>query len=184
MAPAADQKNSYDEPLEAKRDVTALVTNVSPKDSPFFSMIGTTTATNRKKESITDTLAAANKDNALVEGDDFVNEALSNRAFEDNVTQIFKKVIDVSETQEAVDKYGEINSELTYQTTKAMKEIATDIEDAYINGTKAVGNATTARKLGGLITQTTTNTVTVSDAGDPGVWTGTTDANLDAFEEE
>ena len=90
------------------RDVSDFVTNVSPKDSPFFSLISSNTGVARLKENVTDSLASANKDNAIAEGGTLSDDTIQTRSTESNYMQIFKKVINVTGTQEVVAKYGEI----------------------------------------------------------------------------
>lgn len=180
MAIGTNAKTTYTAAAN-DRDVSAIVTNIAPSDSPFYSMIGSNSAVARLKENVNDTLDAADATNALVEGDIFANEALLARTFETNYTQIFKKVLEVSETQETVDKYGGVKSEVTYQSSKKFKELATDIEKAFIQGTSASGTTAAARKLSGLIQKCTTNTATA--ATNAALWTGTAEANLNDFED-
>jgi hypothetical protein len=163
------------------RDVSDYVTNVSPKDSPFFSLISSNAGVARLKENVTDSLAAADKDNALAEGATLSDDTIQTRSTESNYMQIFNKVINVTGTQEAVAKYGGVKSELAYQIKKRFTELATDVEEAFIQGTSASGTTAVARKLSGLVEKITTNTATADITG--ATWTGTSDANLAAFED-
>jgi len=163
------------------RDVSDFVTNVSPKDSPFFSLIGSNSGVARLKENVTDSLAAANKDNAIAEGGTLSDDTIQTRATESNFMQIFKKVINVTGTQDVVAKYGGVNSEISYQVKKRFTELATDVEEAFIQGTSASGTTAVARKLNGLVAKIVTNTATADITG--ATWTGTSDANLAAFED-
>lgn len=163
------------------RDVSDFVTNVSPKDSPFFSLIGSNPGSARLKENVTDALTAANKDNALPEGGTLSDDAIVVRGTESNFMQIFTKVINVTGTQEVVGKHGGIMSEISHQLKKRFTELATDIEEAFIQGTSASGSTAVGRKLNGLITKITTNTITADLTG--GTWIGTAAANLAAFED-
>jgi hypothetical protein len=163
------------------RDVSDFVTNVSPKDSPFFSLISSNTGVARLKENVTDSLTAANKDNAIAEGGTLSDDTVVTRSTESNYMQIFKKVMNVTGTQEAVAKYGGVQSELAYQIKKSFTELATDVEEAFIQGASASGSTAAARKLNGLVQKITTNTATADITG--ATWTGTSDANLLAFEE-
>jgi PHD/YefM family antitoxin component YafN of YafNO toxin-antitoxin module len=79
-------------------------------------------------------------------------ELLSPSVLETNYTQISTKGIQVSATNEAVTSAGR-NNELAYQVAKAAKELKRDMETALLsNVAKAAGDATTARKLGGVPT--------------------------------
>jgi hypothetical protein len=162
------------------RDVSDFVVNVSPQEAPFFSLIGSGTAVARTKENVTDTLTAAGA-NALVEGAAFTDTTLSTRLVESNVLQIFGQTINISGTQEAVIKFGGVNSEIEYQIIKQYTKLATDVEYALIQGTSATGTTAVARKMSGLIEKTTTNTATAALTG--ATWTGTADANYTAYED-
>jgi len=179
MAITANTKQTYTASANAV-DVNKFVVNVSPKDTPFYSMIGETTAMARYKENVADTLTAANADNALIEGGNFSNTALTARSRGGNWCQIFSKVIEVSRTQEKVDKYGGVSSEIKYQITKAFKELGTDVEKAYMVGASASGATATARTLDGLTSIASTNTATAASGT---TWTATAAASVVAFEE-
>jgi hypothetical protein len=154
------------------RDVNDFVTNVSPSDSPFFSMIGESTAVARYKENVTDSYSGGTAINALSEGDSFTDEAVAARSVTGNYLQIFSKVINVSETQEIIAKYGGVKSEIDYQVRKKFVELAKDVEYAFMVGTASAGTSGTgsalARKTGGLLTLITTNTATASGASSTG----------------
>jgi hypothetical protein len=144
-------------------------------------MLGNTKRYNRKIEGVTDTLASANHDNALVEGATLEDDDSVDRAFIENWMQIFKKVIAVSGTQEVVMKHGGITSEFEYQVKKRYTELATDVEEALIVGTVATGATGTARKMNGAIAIITTNVGTASLTS--AAWTGSAAANISAFED-
>jgi len=132
-----------------REDLTDMIYNLSPTETPFVAMAAKVKAKAVNHEWQTDALAAAAK-NSNIEGDDSaVNTAvptvrLSNR------TQIFKKTIQVSGTQESVDKAGR-DSEIAYQLMKRGKEIKRDIEFAATqNQGSSAGNASTPRQMAGL----------------------------------
>lgn len=178
----ANSRSTYTTTLN-QRDLTSYVTNVSPKETPLYSLIGRTTGTARQKESVTDVLQSSNKDNALAEGGSLTtNTTTADRNTESNWMQIFTKTIEVSGTQEAVMKFGGITSELAYQVELKYKELATDVEDALINGTGATGTSAVARKMYGLVAKITTNTATAASAN--AQWTGTAAADYKNFEEK
>ena len=160
-------------------DVNKFIVNISPSDTPFYSSIGETVSLARFKENVGDSLTAANAANAAVEGDEFVNDTMTARPRTGNWTQIFTKVIQVSETQDVVDKYGGVTQEMPYQIKKAYKEIGTDVEKAFIIGASASGTTAAARKLDGLTALCTTNTATAASAT---TWTATAAASVTAFE--
>jgi hypothetical protein len=164
------------------RDVTKTVVNVSPEETPLYSLLGNTKRYSRKIEGVTDSNAAANADNALIEGATLSDTVTNDRSFNENWMQIFTKILAVTGTQEVVIKHGGITSEMQYQVKKAYVELATDVEKALIVGTVATGSAGIARKLNGAIAIITTNTATASTSS--ALWTGTAAADIAAFEEK
>ena len=139
-----------------KEDVSDIITNITPTETPLYSMFGKTKADNVYHEWLEDELSPPQK-NAKVEGDDYDSPTSTNRARKGNYTQIFEKVAKVTGSQEAVKKHG-IKSELAYQMANRMKEIARDVEYAIINNTaKVAGDASTAREMGGIQAFVTTN---------------------------
>jgi len=139
-----------------KEDLSDIITNIAVTQTPLFSMFGKEKASATYHEWLEDDLRspAANK---LVEGGDYTVDAPAARTRKGNYTQIFTQAYGVTKTQEAVQKAG-IKSEIAYQMAKAMKEIARDVEKAYIENASAVaGDASTARELGGIQALVTTN---------------------------
>ena len=178
-----NQKDTYNSSASNARDVDKCVTNISPQGTPLFNAIGQTVARARFHEFVTDVDAAA-ADNAMIEGATFENTAIIQRGVIGNWCQIFRKVIDVSETQEEIEKLGGVQSEVKYQTQKAMRELAKDIERAFCVGATASGNGLTAnasaRYLGGCTSLVTT--ATCATAASATEWAGTGSANLILFE--
>jgi len=141
-----------------REDLSDVITNIAVTETPLFSMFKKEKATGTHHEWLEDDLRAP-KDNALAEGADYTVEAPAARTRKGNYTQIFTQAYGVTKTQEAVLKAG-VKSEIAYQMAKAMKELARDVEYAYINNAAAVaGDAATARKLGGIPAHVTTNVI-------------------------
>jgi len=150
--------NRY-EAIGAREDLSDVIYNISPTDTPIMSSIGKTKATGVYHEWQTDSLAASTTANALVEGADAAAADLSPTTRIGNYTQIVGKTIQVSGTLEAVDKAGR-KSEKAYQLAKASAEIKRDIETIITaNQGQAVGSSnSTARKMGSLLSYIKTNT--------------------------
>ena len=140
-----------------REDLSDIIYNISPTDTPFMSSVGKTKATAVYHEWQTDSLAAAAA-NAAVEGADASTATLSPTTRVGNRTQISQKTVGVTGTLQAVDKAGR-KSELAYQLSKASSEIKRDMEFALLNNTvQSNGSAgSTARVLGGLQTWLATN---------------------------
>ena len=150
--------NRYDA-IGAREDLSDVIYNISPTDTPIMSSIGKTKATGVYHEWQTDALAASTTANALVEGADATAADLSPTTRIGNYTQIVGKTIQVSGTLEAVDKAGR-KSEKAYQLAKASSEIKRDIETIITaNQGQATGSSnSTARKMGSLLSYIKTNT--------------------------
>jgi len=136
-------------------DVMRIVVQLSPVDTPFLSGTAKGKASNTYHEWPEDTLASQG-DNAAVEGASFSYGTVTAPSRVANVTQIFQKTFHVSSTEQWVKGAG-VDNMYTYQEQKAMKELARDIEHALLRGSKVTGNASTARKLAGVINFITTN---------------------------
>jgi hypothetical protein len=144
--------------IGVREDLSNVIYDISPTDTPIMSSIGKTKATNTLHEWQTDSLAAATTNNALIEGDDATAASLSPTVRLTNFTQIVGKTVQISGTLEAVDKAGR-KSEKAYQLSKAASEIKRDIETILTaNQAKTNGTATSgARKMGSLLSWITSN---------------------------
>lgn len=139
-----------------REDLLDKITNISPTDVPFTTMCGETTAKATFHEFQTDTLATAAQ-NAQLQGDDVTFGAASPTTRIGNRTQIMRKEVIVSGTQEAVDKAGR-NSELVYQMGKRRDELKRDKEFVLCsNQAPVTGNSATAPQLRPLCGWITTN---------------------------
>ena len=134
-----------------REDLSDVIYNISPTDTPFMSSIGKTTATARLHEWQTDSLAAVNVSNAAIEGAAASDATLSPTVRVGNRTQISTKTVKISGTLDSVNKAGR-KSEKAYQLAKASSEIKRDMEAILLsNQIAADGNgSSTARVLGGL----------------------------------
>lgn len=139
-----------------REDLIDVITNISPVDTWFTSNTGSTKARGVYHEWQTDALAAA-ASNAAVEGADGSDGTITPTVRAGNYCQNIRKVFKISDDMEAVDKAGR-DSEVSYQTTKFLKELARDIEYAFIvNGSASVGTTADARYMAGLVGLLTSN---------------------------
>jgi hypothetical protein len=140
-----------------REDLSDVIYNISPTDTPFMSSIGKTKATAVLHEWQTDSLAAASLSNFAVEGATASDATMSPTTRIGNRTQIAQKTIKISGTLQSVDKAGR-KSEKAYQLAKASSEIKRDMETSLLsNQIAANGDSSTARKLGGLQAWLNTN---------------------------
>ena len=177
--------NAYDA-IGQREDLTDIIYDISPTETPFMSSIGKTKATAVYHEWQTDSLAAATTNNAAVEGADASDATLSPTTRLGNYTQILQKTIKVSGTLDTVNKAGR-KSEKAYQLAKASNELKRDLETILLsNQGRATGTTnSTARKMGSLLSWIKTNSSVQTNGGDPttiGVSTRT-DGNTRTFTE-
>jgi len=131
-------------------DLTGIITNISPSDTPIYSYIGRADKAKQVKHSWEEDELPQPTDNAQVEGADYETEDPGETSILDNVTQIFRRGYGVTDTNMAVKRYN-ISNKLAYEMQKAMKAISMDVERAIVSNTKKVlGNKATARKMAGL----------------------------------
>ena len=95
---------SYDQ-VGLKEDVSDIITDITPTDTPMVSMIKTQKVHNRVYQYQTDALAAA-ASNAQVEGADPTMATLPATTMISGNTQILTKAFQISQTSDAVSTYG------------------------------------------------------------------------------
>ncbi len=186
MAQPASTFSSYDA-IGNREDLSDIIYNIAPVDTPFLNGIPKGEATASNHEWQTDTLAAASGTNAVIEGDDATTDAATASVRRGNHTQISDKVPRVTGTQNAVLKAGR-DDEMSYQAAKRAKELKRDIETSLLaNNAKVAGNDTTARELAGIVSWIATNeskdsggTAPTGDGTDARV-AGTARAFLESF---
>lgn len=172
MAQLATTFSTYDA-IGIREDLSDLISNLSPTQTPFQSNIGSESTGNTYFEWQTDALAAAVTTNARIEGDDLGNTYTQTTATTrlGNYTQILRKDFLISGTEQAVTKAGRAD-ERGYQAMKKAKEIKRDWESNLLDNQIAVaGNDTTARHTGGLTTWIKTNVNSSSTNSVDPVWT-------------
>jgi hypothetical protein len=155
-----------------REDLSDLISDISPTDTPFQSNIGSEGCANTFFEWQVDSLAAASATNHQIEGDDLGNTytALTATTRIGNYTQIMRKDFLISRTEQVVRKAGR-SDERGYQAAKAAKELKRDWESSLLANNAAVaGNDTTARETGSLVAFIKTNiSSSATNSVDP-VW--------------
>jgi hypothetical protein len=133
-----------------REDLTDVIHDVSPTDTPFLSLIGKGKASQKNHEWQTDALAAADGTNKVIEGDDAANDTATPTVRLGNYTQLMDKTIQIASSNEVGDKAGRA-SEMSYQLMKRSKELKRDME-ARLTGNYAsvAGAAGTARECAGF----------------------------------
>ena len=161
MAQHVGAKSSYQEPIGTggnREDLSDILYDVSPTDTPFLTLAKKGTAKGTNHEWLTDALNAPVA-NAVVEGNNATIVKAGSRVRLGNYTQILEKSASVTGTQEKADKAA-VKSEMAYQVARRMKEIKRDLEAAFVGttgGAKAAGSDSVARKAGNLKSYLTTD---------------------------
>jgi hypothetical protein len=189
MAQPTNTFDSYDA-KGIREDLSNVIYDVSPEETPFYSSTKKVTASNTYHEWQTDALRGSGT-NAHIEGDATTAEARTATTRLGNYTQIFKNAVVVPDTDKGLDKAGRA-SEMAYQVLKIAKEQKLDIEKALFDNNKyEVGSASAARELAGAEVWFT-NTIqnkgsggahaagTGADARTDGAQTAFTQAKFDA----
>lgn len=184
MAQLATTFSSYDA-KGIREDLSDLISDISPTETPFQSNIGSEACSNTFFEWQTDTLASAVATNHQIEGDDLGNTytALTATTRIGNYTAILRKDFLISRTEQVVRKAGR-SDERGYQAAKAAKELKRDWESSLLANNAAVaGNDTTARETGGLVAFIKTNVSSSNTNSVDPVWsTAPTGARSDGVQ--
>lgn len=169
-----------------REDLSDVIYDISPTETPLMNTLARGKASAVFYEWQTDSLTAANANNAAVEGADASSATLSPTIRLGNYTQIVQKTIQVSGTLDTVNKAGR-KSEKAYQLARASSELKRDIETILLsNQASSAGNSSTARKLGSVLSWLKTNTSVGTDGADPVTIGSTTrtDGTQRAFTEQ
>jgi hypothetical protein len=132
------------EVIGKKEDVSDVISNISPTDTPFQSMIGKESVSNVLFQWQEDSLAAAAA-NAQYDGFDASEVAAAATTLRENYTQILAKSIKVAATTDATSRYGRAK-ETAYQLSKRGSELKRDLEyvltNAQAGGSGVLSNVT------------------------------------------
>ena len=170
-----------------REDLSNIITNIAPEETPFQSNIGKESVTNTLYEWQTDTLQAA-ATNAQLEGDDVGSyDPVTATVRMQNYCQISRKTVVLSATEEIVNKAGR-KSELAYQLAKKGSELKRDMELIMTNSqVAAAGSTSAARTTGSILAFIKTNTDAQTNGTEPSYTTLPnslrTDGNVRTFTE-
>ena len=157
MAVPANSLQTYQSTNNAE-DVTDIVMNVSPVDTPGLTMAKKTVAEATYTQWPIESLSAVDSANANIEGDDATVDASTTPTLVGNYCQLMDKVASVTTTQNAIRKYG-VKNEMAKQMAKKAKELKRDMETTmFLNQARVVGLAGTAQKMRSMGSWLTTNT--------------------------
>jgi len=165
-------------------DVSDIIYNVSPFDTPLFSMVKKGKAEATYTEWPIESLEAVDTANANIEGDDLAADASTTPSRVGNYCQLLDKTMQISTTQQAIRKYG-VTDEWAHQKVKKGKALKTDFEAIMIgtNQARVVGAAGTAQKMRSLPGWLTTNVSRGASGANGNATTAATDGTQRNFTE-
>ena len=123
------------ETIGKKEDVSDIITDITPFDTPFFSMMKSQKVHNRVYQYQSDALRSP-ASNAKVEGADATINALTPTTMHSGTTQILTEAFQVSASADAISHYGRAK-DTAYALGRALKSIKRDLEHAYIGASNA-----------------------------------------------
>jgi len=149
MAIATNTRTTYDA-IGIREDLSNIIYNISPMETPFLSGAGKGSCDNTLFEWQTDSLVAAATNQKLEGDNDMAALAVTEPVRLTNYAQISYKTVQTSGTADAVDWAGRKSSQ-AYQLAKRAKEIKRDMELMLLSvGVKGAGATGTARKTAGI----------------------------------
>jgi hypothetical protein len=158
-----------------REDLQDALISISPTETPFMSSIGRKSVSNTYFEWPVVELAAASAANRVIEGEAAPgNDAPTNAIRLGNFTQISDKVVEVSDTNEAVNGAGDAQR-MAKQIAYKLKELKRDMETmlAGDNNAAVAGSSGTARETASLTAFLKTN-VDRGTGGASGTLSGST----------
>ena len=143
--------------MRTREDLSKIIEQTAPTDTPFYNMCGSDTTTSRTPEWATEAVRASNHDNAAIEGDDVSPDAQALPAVVKNHVQTFDEVISVSDIAQLVSTISG-KKEMARQIVLAGYALRLDIEKrACGNYASVAATSSVAGKFGGAQAWITTN---------------------------
>ena len=158
MGVTANTNETYDVST-IREDLQDALISISPTETPFMSSVGRRNVTNTYFEWPVIELAAASTSNVVIEGEAAPgNDAPTNAIRLANYTQISDKVVEVSDTAEAVNGAGDAQT-VAKQIAYKLKELKRDMEQMLVghNNAAVAGASGTARETASLSAFLTSN---------------------------
>lgn len=146
------------EQVGIQEDISDIISNISPTQTPFQTAIGNEKVTNTLFQWQEDSLRAV-ANNPVLEGADASFITVQPTVMRNNHTQIFAESVAVSGTVDAVSTHGRAR-ESAYQLAKSSKVLKRDLENAFVGTAQAAvaGADATARQMASYQVQTDTST--------------------------
>jgi hypothetical protein len=179
MAVPANTRETYGA-IGIREDLSNIIYNISPTDTPFLSGCGRGSADNTTFEWQTDELKTVAM-NTQIEGNDYASTAATEPRRLTNYTQISATQVQSSGTAEAVDFAGRKSTQ-AYQLAKRAKEMKRDMEYMLLQGTvKVLGSSGTARETAAFSTWVGTNDASTSNVVAASTGAGITNSGASTY---
>ena len=179
MAVPANTRQTYGA-IGIREDLSNIIYNISPTDTPFLSGCGRGSADNTTFEWQTDELKTVAM-NTQIEGNDYASTAATEPRRLTNYTQISATQVQSSGTAEAVDFAGRKSTQ-AYQLAKRAKEMKRDMEYMLLQGTvKVLGSSGTARETAAFSTWVGTNSASTSNVVAASTGAGITNSGASTY---
>ena len=179
MAVPANTRETYGA-IGIREDLSNIIYNISPTDTPFLSGCGRGSADNTTFEWQTDELKTVAM-NTQIEGNDYASTAATEPRRLTNYTQISATQVQSSGTAEAVDFAGRKSTQ-AYQLAKRAKEMKRDMEYMLLQGTvKVLGSSGTARETAAFSTWVGTNSASTSNVVAASTGAGITNSGASTY---
>ena len=132
--------------VSVREDLSDVIANISPADTPVYTVASKETQSSTKHEFLVQELNAP-ADNKKAEGADFSDGTSNQPTRFDNMAQIMHKVIKVSDTVENLNIAGRA-SQIAYEKVMAGQELKKDLERALLVDYAKVPSGT--REMAGI----------------------------------
>lgn len=135
-----------------REELSDIIYNISPTECPLMANAGRGKVDAVLFEWQTDALAAAVSTNQQIQGDDITSfDSVTPTTRLGNFTEIARKTLIVSRTQQSIQKAGRKN-EYNYQVAKKGKEMKRDMETSLLaNKGASAGSSSVSSKTGSLL---------------------------------
>jgi hypothetical protein len=153
-----------------KENISDIITNISPRKTPFQSSIGSEKVHQPIYQWQEDSLRSVSA-TTQVEGADASEITVTPTVMRSNYTAIFSEAVKIAGSVQAAQAYGRAK-ELAYQMAKSAAALKRDVENAFV-GTAAVaaaGTSSTARVTASYHAQITGSGTSTNSAQAGNVW--------------
>jgi len=148
-----------------REDLSDVIYNISPEETPFVSAVGKRSVSNTKYEWQTEALPAV-ATTAQIEGNTVVTAAATNTARSSNQCQILVRSASVTGTQAAINRAG-VSDAMAHQIALISRAMKRDVETLVLGASVVnTGSVTAARTTAGLCSYIATN-CPVTHSGSP-----------------